>query len=211
MTAEDEPSFIDPSRRMRRLLKPPHVVRPAMFLDRDGTMIEDRKYLANPAGVALIEGCGALLIKARERGFALVVVTNQSGIGRGYFGWREYERLENRLIDLLAREGAELDAVLANAAVPSDTAHDWRKPQPGMLIAASKALNLSLERSVIIGDKASDLEAGRAAGLRLGIHVSTGHGISERDAAQRLATSRFHVELSASIAAVMAMFDVAPR
>jgi D-glycero-D-manno-heptose 1,7-bisphosphate phosphatase len=134
-----------------------------------------------------------------------VVITNQSGVGRGYFDWGDYQMVENGLLDLLARNGAFVDALFANSGVAgAPETHCWRKPQPGMLLAASDVLNIDLARSVVVGDKASDLEAGRAAGLPLGIQVATGYGGSEAAAAERLATPGFRVVHIDSIAQVSA-------
>jgi D-glycero-D-manno-heptose 1,7-bisphosphate phosphatase len=203
---ERGPFLLDDERWIRVLAERKIVPRPAFFFDRDGVLIEEREYLADPAGVELIPGCAELLREAAARGFRTVVVTNQSGIGRGLFGWREYELVEQRLIELLAREGACVDAVLANAVAPGPASpvHDWRKPRPGMLIAAASALNIDLGRSVIVGDKASDLAAGRTAGLRVGFLVSTGHGESEVVEAHSLATAQFQVKFVRSIAEVLA-------
>jgi D-glycero-D-manno-heptose 1,7-bisphosphate phosphatase len=200
-------SFLIDRERWTRLNRVrPIATQPALFLDRDGVMIEDRDYLCNPTDVELIPGCAGLLRWAVECGLATVVVTNQSGIGRGLFGWRDYELVEQRMLDLLALEGAGVDAVLANAAVPgaAGPGNSWRKPRPGMLLAAAEALNIDLKHSIVVGDKATDLAAGLAAGLQRGWHVSTGHGKSEVEATRRLSTAKFQVNFVGSIADVLA-------
>lgn len=170
----------------KRLITSPFLhPRPALFLDRDGVIIEERDYLSDPAGVALISGCTDVIRNASAAGFAVVVVSNQSGIGRGYFGWEEHRAIEDRLIELLAADGAAVDALLACGHHPSGVApyncdHLWRKPNPGMLLAAAEALNLDLPRSIMVGDKTSDIEAGRRAGVARSYHVLTGHGAEER-------------------------------
>lgn len=194
-------NLLDEQRWIRLLSEPLAFARPALFLDRDGVMIEERGYLSDPAGVALIPGCSALVRQANHHGLPVVVVSNQSGIGRGYFGWAEHDRVERRLVELLALEDAAVDALFANSATP-DHDHCWRKPSTGMLFAAAHALNLDLARSGIIGDKASDLEAGRKAGLCFGMHVLTGHGLSEDFAASEHATATFKVAKSHSVANV---------
>jgi len=199
MAAQKVSFQIDPKRWLRLIAEPFAKARPALFLDRDGVMIEERGYLSTPGDVQLIEGCAELLAKARKMGLALVVVTNQSGIGRGYYSWQDYAKVENRLLEILTQSGIEIDAILANSNIACDTANNWRKPEPGMLLTARDFLNLSLSESIIIGDKASDLLAGRAAGLRHGVHVLSGHGAAERTAAAALVDDAFRVELVGSL------------
>jgi D-glycero-D-manno-heptose 1,7-bisphosphate phosphatase len=152
---------------------------PALFLDRDGTLIEDPGYLSDPDDVRLFPGVAATLRRFAEAGHALVVVTNQSGIGRGYYGWDDYEAVAARLRDLLAAEGVVLDAEYACGHAP-ETHCDWRKPAPGMILAASEALDLDLSRSLLAGDKSIDIAAAAAAGLPRAAHVATGQGRAER-------------------------------
>jgi D-glycero-D-manno-heptose 1,7-bisphosphate phosphatase len=126
--------------------------------------------------------------RLNRAGLAVVVVTNQSGIGRGYYGWRDFDAVQAAIEAELARCNARLDLVLACAyhanALPPLTAsdHPWRKPNPGMILAAAQEAPLQLHRSVIVGDRLSDLEAGRRAGLRSGILVRTGNGRREEAA-----------------------------
>ena len=193
----------------RVIAQPAPAARPAVFIDRDGVLIEEREYLAKPDGVALMAGAEVLIKRARAGGWMTVIVTNQSGIGRGYFGWADYWAVENRLIELLRRKGAAVDAIYANSALPDPGCgqDSWRKPCPGMLLAASAALNIDLRRSVVVGDKAGDMAAGRAAGLLLGIHVATGHGREEAESAFALGTERFRVRLVQSIADAPAVLE----
>jgi D-glycero-D-manno-heptose 1,7-bisphosphate phosphatase len=182
--------------------------RPALFVDRDGVLIEERGYLRRPDEVALIPGCGETLGWARAQGWRIVVVTNQSGIARGFFDWQDYARVEARLIALLASADIKPDAVLAcpnhpDGLPPYDVEHAWRKPAPGMFLAAADVLDIDLAQSIVVGDKASDLAAGKAAGLRRGIHVATGHGDArERAAALALQSSGFVVGTCTTIAGV---------
>ena len=153
---------------------------PALFLDRDGVLIIDSGYLHDPAGVVLIPGIAAIVAACNRAGVPVVVVTNQSGIGREYYGWSDFVAVQARLAALLAaaESGARLDMVLACAYHPDaegDFAiadHPWRKPNPGMLHAAAEALPIDLARSWMIGDRATDLAAARAAGLAGGLHLS---------------------------------------
>jgi D-glycero-D-manno-heptose 1,7-bisphosphate phosphatase len=179
--------------------------RPALFLDRDGVIVEDPGYLSSAADLVLIAGAAETIACANRAGLAVVEVTNQSGIGRGYFGWPEFDQVEAALTRELGRRGAAVDAVLAcpyhrNGIDPwTHPDHPARKPRPGMLLAAAQCLNLDLARSWIVGDKLSDLEAGYNAGLRGGLHVLTGHGSKHRQAVIDFRAEGFEVRLGDSI------------
>lgn len=162
-----------------RLAAHPRRAAPALFVDRDGTVIEDPGYIADPDKVRLIPGAAAALRRFRDAGYALVLITNQSGIGRGLYSWADYEAVAARFRDLLASEGVGFDAELA-CAHPPEAACGWRKPAPGMIREAADRFDLDLARSVVAGDKLSDLEAGAAAGVPRLVHVGTGHGADER-------------------------------
>jgi len=162
-----------------RLAAHPRRAAPALFVDRDGTVIEDPGYIADPDKVRLIAGAAAALGRFRDAGYALILVTNQSGIGRGLYSWADYEAVAARFRDLLAAEGVGFDAELACAHSP-EAACAWRKPAPGMIREAADRLDLDLARSVLAGDKLSDLAAGAAAGVSRLVHVATGHGTEER-------------------------------
>lgn len=166
---------------------------PALFLDRDGTLIQDPGYLSDPAQVRIIPGVTAALGRFRDAGYALVVVTNQSGVGRGLYGWDAYEAVSSRLRDHLAAEGLALDAELACGHAPeAGETCGWRKPAPGMILVAGERLALDLSRSLLAGDKRLDIEAAAAAGLPRAAHVATGHGAAERG---RLVGLRFPLDL----------------
>lgn len=139
--------------------------RPAVFLDRDGTIIEDLGYLSDPADVRLLPGVGAALRLLAEGGFLLVIVTNQSGVGRGMFDRASVDRVNARLAETLRREGVALDGVYVCPHGPEDDCA-CRKPAPGLMLEAARALGIDLEASYMVGDKASDAEAGRRAGCR---------------------------------------------
>lgn len=171
-----------------RLAGSPQTGGPALFVDRDGTVIDDPGYIRDPAAVRLIPGAAAALRRFRDAGHALVLVTNQSGIGRGYYGWDEFEAVAARLRDLLLAEGVAFDAELACAHAPE--AHcDWRKPRPGMIREAAARLGLDLAGSTLAGDKLADVQAADAAGLARAAHVLTGHGARERDAVMAFPTA----------------------
>ena len=183
--------------------------RPALFLDRDGVIVDEVEYLHRPDNVRLVPGAAAVIAAANRAGVPVVAVTNQSGIGRGLYGWREFAATEARIGDELAAHGARLDMVLAcpyhaEGKLPyRHPAHPCRKPRPGMLVRAAARLHLDLAHSWIVGDRAADLEAGRAAGLAGGVHVLTGLGPAERAAARALAAPEFQVRLGDSVSAAI--------
>lgn len=186
----------------RRSLSP----QPALFLDRDGVIIEERHYLSDPQEVSLIAGAAEVICEQRAAGKSIVIVTNQSGIGRGKFDWDAYANVETAVLEALAASGAQVDMILAcghhpaGGHPPYHFDHPWRKPSPGMLLAARDALNIDLARSMLVGDKATDIEAARAAGLPRSTHVLSGHGAQERTAARALARLGFIVDEADSIA-----------
>ncbi len=153
--------------------------RPAVFLDRDGTLIEERVYLADPDGVAVLSQTTEALRALREAGYALVVVTNQSGIARGLYGEGEYRAVAARLDSLLAEAGAAVDLTLHCPHHPDfGEPCPCRKPGTGMHRDAAVALGLSLADSYYVGDKVADvLPAGELGGQ--GVLVRTGYGDDE--------------------------------
>jgi len=163
--------------------KPSRTPTSAIFLDRDGVLIEDKHYLCNPDDVQLCAGAKKLLEQAKNNHWPVVVVTNQSGIARGLFDWNEYESVTQRLLQILGTE-ILISAIYANGYGPNAPVNSWRKPSPGMLLAATKDLNIDLSRSILVGDRLTDLQAGASAGLPFLIHVLTGHGKKEREAVE---------------------------
>lgn len=155
--------------------------RPAVFLDRDGTLNEEVDYLGDPAQLVMIPGAAAAVARLNAAGIPVVVVTNQSGIGRGKYGWRDFAAVMSRMGSLLALENARIDAVYASPHHEKGQGeyavadHPDRKPNPGMLRRAAEEHGLDLARSWMVGDKAIDLEAGRRAGCRVAL-VRTGYG-----------------------------------
>lgn len=144
----------------------------AVFLDRDGTLNVDSGYVADPSNVALVPNAAQGLRMLADAGFALVVVSNQSGIARGYFTLADAEAVDQRVRELLAAEGVMLAGMyrcphLAGAAdLEYGRDCDCRKPKPGMLLHAAADLGLALGQSWMVGDRVSDMQAGRAAGCR---------------------------------------------
>jgi len=151
-------------------------LRPAAFIDRDGTINLERHYLSDPDQLELLPGVVEGLRMLRESGFALVVVTNQSGIARGYFDRNRLAQIHARLTDMLADYDVTLDGIYICPHGPDDGC-SCRKPLPGMAQQAATELGLDLSRSVMIGDKMADIGFGHAIGAR-SVLVRTGHGIA---------------------------------
>jgi D-glycero-D-manno-heptose 1,7-bisphosphate phosphatase len=152
------------------------VLRPAVFVDRDGTIIEERYYLADPARVVLVPGTASALADLRRAGFSLVIVTNQSGIARGLYGEDAYRAVATSLTGALERAGAPVDRTEYCPHHPDVTGPcDCRKPATGMHRRAAAALGLDFRRSYFIGDKPKDVLPALELGGR-GILVRTGYG-----------------------------------
>lgn len=152
---------------------------PAVFLDRDGTLMEEVNYCSDPARVSVFPGVPEALEQLKKRGFKLIVISNQAGIGRGYFTEEEYRAVEAEVARQVAP--AVFDATYFCPDHP-DHPTDRRKPAPGMILEAQREHNLDLSRSFFIGDKAIDMECGRNAGVRT-VLVKTGYGAGELDRA----------------------------
>jgi D-glycero-D-manno-heptose 1,7-bisphosphate phosphatase len=154
-------------------------LRPAVFLDRDGTLIHDPGYLGDPEGVELLPGVAESLPALARAGFLLIVVTNQSGIARGRYTVAQYEAVAARLEEMLADQGVRLDASYYcpyhpdGSVAPFNIDHEDRKPNPGMWFRAAADLRIDLARSWSIGDGSRDIVAAKRAGTR-GILVSGG-------------------------------------
>ncbi|MBJ7457901.1 MAG: HAD-IIIA family hydrolase [Thermoleophilaceae bacterium] len=159
---------------------------PALFLDRDGVIVEEVNYLHRPEDVVVLGGAPELIARANELGIPVVVISNQAGIGRGYYGWEDFTAVQNTIDIAIAP--AAIDAVLAcpfhaDGKAPYDVAdHPDRKPNPGMLLRAERMLGVDLSQSWFVGDTAADVEAAARAGLAGAIHLLTGHGAKEREA-----------------------------
>jgi len=166
--------------------------RPALFVDRDGTLIELVSYLCEPGKVQLIAPAVLAVRQANSVGMPVVVVTNQSGIERGYYDWKDFAAVQQAMIAELKHAGAKIDAVYACASHPERNA-PCRKPNPGMLLAAAEDNALDLGTSWILGDAATDLQAGKAAGLPKGWLAPGGYGTRDRDRARTLACDTFSV------------------
>jgi D-glycero-D-manno-heptose 1,7-bisphosphate phosphatase len=152
-------------------------------LDRDGTIIVERQYLSSPEQVELLPGAAPGLRAMREMGLGLVVVTNQSAVGRGYFDMARLEEIHERLRQLLRAEGVELAGIYVCPHAPQDRCA-CRKPLPGLLLQAARELGFDPAAAVVIGDKPCDIELGRGLGAST-ILVRTGYGAGHEAAMVR--------------------------
>ncbi|HXG60690.1 MAG TPA: HAD family hydrolase [Planctomycetota bacterium] len=155
--------------------------RRAVFLDRDGTLVEERGYVTTPEDLVLLPGAAAAVRALREAGWKVFVVSNQAAVARGLITEDELAAIHLRLAALLAAEGARLDGLYVCPHHPEGTIEAYalecgcRKPRPGLLEQAAREHDLDLARCVTVGDSPRDLEAGKAAGTRT-VLVRTGHG-----------------------------------
>jgi D-glycero-D-manno-heptose 1,7-bisphosphate phosphatase len=148
--------------------------RGAVFLDRDGTLIVDREYLADPDGVELLPGAAEAVARLNRAGRPVVLVTNQSGIGRGYFSEADFHAVEARFEELLAAGGAHLDAVYFCPHAPGAGPEcDCRKPAPGLFLRAARDHDLDLGAAFYVGDRLRDVAFGVESG-GTGILVGAG-------------------------------------
>nr|WP_320048361.1 D-glycero-beta-D-manno-heptose 1,7-bisphosphate 7-phosphatase [uncultured Desulfuromonas sp.] len=160
--------------------------KPAVFLDRDGTINVERDYLYRTEDFCFIDGADTAIRRLNDAGFLIVVVTNQSGIARGYYREEDVEILHRYLSQQLAEIGAHVDGYYfcphhpESGHAPYVQECDCRKGKPGMLLQAAADLEIDLSRSWMVGDKKADVDAGLAAGCRP-ILVCTGHGESQRE------------------------------
>ncbi|HEY7491841.1 MAG TPA: HAD family hydrolase, partial [Candidatus Tectomicrobia bacterium] len=144
------------------------------IVDRDGTIIVERHYLSDPRGVALLPGAASGLRQLSRMGLGLVVITNQSAIGRGFFDQRQLDCIHQRLCALLAAEGVFLDGIYFCPHTPAEQCM-CRKPRPALLKLAAQELGFDPQASFVIGDKACDIELGQAVHATT-LLVRTGYG-----------------------------------
>jgi len=155
--------------------------KPAVFIDRDGTLNEEVDYLHRAEEAVLTRDAGRAIAALNARNIPVIIVTNQAGIGKGKFGWNDYGAVMQRLDELLALDDAHIDGAYVCPFHPKGLDeyqhedHPERKPNPGMLLKAAEEHGIDLSRSWMIGDKDIDLEAGRNAGCRVAL-VRTGYG-----------------------------------
>lgn len=155
-------------------------LRPTLFLDRDGVLNEDLGYVSRWEDFRFIPGAARTVREANRSGWLVIVATNQSGIGRGYYSEADMQALHARMAEALAAEGARIDAIYHCPHHPEATVAAYRhpdpplrKPNPGMLLQAIAEWPVDVARSLMVGDKEADMEAARRAGVR-GLRFSGG-------------------------------------
>jgi D-glycero-D-manno-heptose 1,7-bisphosphate phosphatase len=149
----------------------------AVFLDRDGVIIEEEHYLCEPEKIRLIPGAEDAIKRLRNAGYMIVIITNQAGIARGYYEEADAIKVNDHIKKLLADAGVKIDGIYMCPHHPDHSGEcDCRKPAPGMLLQAAQDLAIDCSASYMIGDKMSDLGAAFAAGCAGAVLVLTGHG-----------------------------------
>jgi D-glycero-D-manno-heptose 1,7-bisphosphate phosphatase len=144
----------------------PNLMRPALFLDRDGVINVNRGYVHKQEDFEFIDGIFELCRQARQLGFAIFVVTNQSGIGRGYYTEQDFSKLTDWMCGVFKEHGVDIEKVYYCPSRPDENSPD-RKPMPGMILRAAEEFGIDLSRSVLVGDKDTDIQAGILAGVGL--------------------------------------------
>jgi D-glycero-D-manno-heptose 1,7-bisphosphate phosphatase len=176
--------------------------RGAVFLDRDGTIVPDPGFLHDPGAVQLLAGAAGAIRRLNDAGWAVVTISNQSGIARGLYPEADYHAVQRRLDELLAAHGARIDASFFCPHHPEVTGPcDCRKPGTRLFEDARRALGLDFARSWFVGDRPSDVAPARVLGGK-GILVLTGHGATHRAAAHALGAPAV-ADLAAAVAAIL--------
>lgn len=182
--------------------------RKAVFLDRDGVINRDHAYVHRWEDFEFMPGAIDAMRQLKQAGYALVVVTNQSGIARGYYTETQYQALTTQMQQALAEAGAAVDAVYhcphhpQGAVAELATNCDCRKPAPGMILRAAQELHLSLADSILVGDKPSDIEAARAAGVGRAYRVRSSNAESSDTSGPE--ANGVYADLQACVAALLA-------
>ena len=164
----------------------PHTASPAVFLDRDGTIIVEKDFLGDPAGVELLPRAAEAIRLLNEQGYLAICVSNQSGVARGYYGEEAVRAVNDRLLAVLREQRASLDGIFYCPHHPHGTMPEYRvicdcrKPKTGMAKRAIEKFAIDLARSVMIGDRANDVQFGKNLGIPT-VLVTTGYGLSEKE------------------------------
>ncbi|HPF37405.1 MAG TPA: HAD-IIIA family hydrolase [Phycisphaerae bacterium] len=196
--------------------------RPAVFVDRDNTLIADPGYLRDPDQIRILPGVPDAVKRLREAGFVVVIITNQSGVARGYFTEDELRLVHERLQEMLAEKGAAVDAIYYCPFLPGRAAvveayrddSDLRKPKPGMILKAASDLGLDISKSWMVGDSARDVQAGNEAGCRtilLGSGATDPYARPNHTMSNFPAAADFILRESKRVAEMQAVLDAARR
>jgi D-glycero-D-manno-heptose 1,7-bisphosphate phosphatase len=173
--------------------------KPAFFIDRDGVLIEEVRYISRQEDISFIPGSIQAIQSFNHSHIPVIMITNQAGIGKGYFPWESFEEVQEEIMAVLEKRNAFLDAVIACPYHENGIKeyrfynHPFRKPNPGMIIFAAEQLGIVLKRSWMVGDKLSDIEAAVGAGLYGAVHVETGYGKEQRKCIETLQKNSFEI------------------
>ena len=148
-------------------------------MDRDGVLIKDCHYISSVKQVVIEKGAKKLVRFAYNYGWHIIIVSNQSGISRNKSSWDDYFKVTNKMISLFGKPNP-FSAIYANSQGPNSKFKNWRKPNPNMILRATKLLNIDIDKSIIIGDRLTDIIAGINSGIKLLVHTKTGHGMKEK-------------------------------
>ena len=177
----------------------------AVFLDRDGTLVVEKNYLKRPEDVVIFPGAGPALRRLMDAGFALLIVTNQSGIGRGYYTLDDMHRVNERVLAELARDGVRFEKIYFAPEHP-DHPSRGRKPSPQFLLDARDEFGLDLAQSYMVGDKLLDVDCGWNAGVKRSFLVRTGYGAElEKTAPEKLTRCTIVTDLPDLADAILAL------
>ena len=146
------------------------MVNKALILDWDGSIIKDVGYIKKEQDVVLIKKMIEPIRTFQQHGFLIIVITNQSGIGRGWIRYEEYEAVNRKMCALLEKEGIKIDDIFMCPALPNSN-HPDRKPNPGMILKAIKKHGIDKTKSIMVGDKEKDVLAGKRAGLGFSVDI----------------------------------------
>jgi len=154
--------------------------RPALFLDRDGIVNFDSGFVSEVADFKFLDGIFELCKYFQSMNYRIIIITNQSGIGRGLFSLNSFHKLNVWMLNEFEKKGCKIDLVIASTLDPNDKAASireisFRKPAPGMIYAAQEIFNIDLINSLLIGDRATDIQAGKKAGISNLFLVNSGH------------------------------------
>jgi len=150
-----------------------------IFLDRDGVINQEKNYLYKAEDFIFIDGVFDACRQFQELGFKIIIVTNQSGIGRGYYNTDDFDKLNIWVLNKFKQQGVDILDVFYCPHAPKDDC-ECRKPKPGMLLSAQKTHNITMQNSWMIGDKENDISAANKAGIKNTILVRSGHKINEK-------------------------------
>ena len=177
----------------------PAGIRSGLFFDRDGVIVTEVGYLHRIDEIEFLPNVVEIIRTANSHKVPTIIISNQSGIARGIYGWDDYKLVEEEIVNQLANDGAMIDACIACGTHPKYTSgwtsNDayWRKPGPGMLRLAAEHIGIELSSSWLIGDKFTDVLAAKTANLAGCVHLDTGYGLEDRSAALLEAGPDFEV------------------